>query len=310
MIAVKDLAYVRYQAPDLDAMERCLLDFGLHRVQRSDDALHMRSHGPSPFVHVTQRGPAASIGFGLIAGSADALQRLATETGARVENSAEPGGGQRVTLTDPAGLRVDVVHGQTPLETLPMRAAIQRNLPGAPTRINRTVRTEPGASQVLRAGHVALLVPDFNAAYDFYTRLLGMRLSDGYQAWPDGPMVAAFLHCGLGDTPVDHHTVALVSPPGLPSGRIDHSAFEVTDLDDLMRGHEHLRARGHKHSWGVGRHVEGSQLFDYWRDPFGHKIEHWTDGDMVTDSYTSHRVPMDPGRLAQWAPPINAEFFE
>jgi hypothetical protein len=75
-------------------------------------------------------------------------------------------------------------------------------------------------------------------------------------------------------------------------------------------GHEHLRARGHKHSWGLGRHVEGSQLFDYWRDPFGHKIEHWTDGDMVNDSYTSHRVPMDPGRLAQWAPPINAEFFE
>ena len=32
-----------------------------------------------------------------------------------------------------------------------------------------------------------------------------------------------------------------------------------------------LAARGYPHAWGVGRHILGSQIFDYWRDPFGHK---------------------------------------
>ena len=310
MIAVKDMAYVRYQAPDLDAMERCLLDFGLHRVRRSDDALHMRSHGSAPFVHVTQRGPAASIGFGLIAGSADDLRHLAAETGKRVEPSDEPGGGLRVTLTDPAGLRVDVVHGQVAVQTLPVRAPMQRNLPGTPTRINRTVRTQPGPSQVLRAGHVALLVPDFNAAYDFYTRLLGMRLSDGYQAGPDEqtgrrlPALRPWRHAGRPPHRRARLAAGLAVRPHRPQRLRSHRPRRPD-----ARPRAPARARPQT-QLGLGRHVEGSQLFDYWRDPFGHKIEHWTDGDMVNDSYAPHRVPMDPGRLAQWAPPINAEFFE
>ncbi len=253
MIAVKDMAYVRYQAPDLDAMERCLLDFGLHRVRRSDDALHMRSHGSAPFVHVTQRGPAASIGFGLIAGSADDLRRLAAETGTRVEPSDEPGGGLRVTLTDPAGLRVDVVHGQV---------AARRRCRCA-RRCSATCRARRHASIARCApsrAHRRCCAPAMwrcscptSTPPTTSTRVCSACVCP--TATRPGRMnrlVAAFLHCGLGDTPVDHHTVALVSPPGLPSGRIDHSAFEVTDLDDLMRGHEHLRARGHKHSWGRG----------------------------------------------------------
>jgi hypothetical protein len=31
-----------------------------------------------------------------------------------------------------------------------------------------------------------------------------------------------------------------------------------------------------------GRHYLGSQIFDYWKDPFGAEIEHWTDGDQLT----------------------------
>jgi len=31
---------------------------------------------------------------------------------------------------------------------------------------------------------------------------------------------------------------------------------------------------------GVGRHLLGSQIFDYWRDPWGQKHEHYADGDL------------------------------
>jgi hypothetical protein len=87
-------------------------------------------------------------------------------------------------------------------------------------------------------------------------------------------------------------------------------AFEVLDLDDLMTGNAHLRSAGWKHSWGVGRHVQGSQLFDYWRDPFGNKIEHWTDGDLVNDQHARTHGPLSPAGLSQWAPPVTPEFFE
>ena len=48
-----------------------------------------------------------------------------------------------------------------------------------------------------------------------------------------------------------------------------------------MAGHEHLKQTGHRHWWGVGRHILGSQVFDYWLDPWGHEMEHWTDGDQL-----------------------------
>ena len=175
-------------------------------------------------------------------------------------------------------------------------------------RLGRTIRLKPQPSSVMRLGHVALLVADFAKAHAFYTEVLGFKTSDTYWAGVEANTIAAFMHCGLGEQWTDHHTVALIAAPDGRS-RFDHSAFEVLDLDDVMHGGEYLKAKGYAHSWGVGRHIQGSQIFDYWRDPFGHKIEHWTDGDRVNDDYPSQRSPMD-GRLAQWAPPLTPEFFE
>jgi hypothetical protein len=87
------------------------------------------------------------------------------------------------------------------------------------------------------------------------------------------------MRCDRGDQPCDHHTLFLLARGG-PAGFM-HSAFEVADFDDLMAGHEHLKGRGRDAAWGVGRHYLGSQIFDYWRDPWGHEIEHWTDGDKL-----------------------------
>ena len=39
MIAIQDIAYVRYGAPDLDLMQAFLEDFGLHVASRTGDAL-------------------------------------------------------------------------------------------------------------------------------------------------------------------------------------------------------------------------------------------------------------------------------
>ena len=67
--------------------------------------------------------------------------------------------------------------------------------------------------------------------------------------------------------------------------------IRCADLDALAAGGEYLRERGYHRSWGIGRHIQGSQIFDYWRDPDGFLVEHFTDGDMFDNT-------LEPG----WAP--------
>jgi len=106
---------------------------------------------------------------------------------------------------------------------------------------------------------------------------------------------------------VDHHTLNFASIPGIPP-KFHHVAFEVADFDDLMAGSHHLELQGYRHDWGVGRHILGSQVFDYWRDPWGHRIEHWTDGDLF-DAHTPPNVVDLPSMLGhQWGPAAPADF--
>lgn len=111
MITVEDIVYVRYAVPDLDAAATFMADFGLHPSARTRSALYKRAAGSAHHVYIAEKAATPrGVGFGLRAGSADDLARLAAETGARVERSDEPGGGNRVRLADPAGNRVDVEH--------------------------------------------------------------------------------------------------------------------------------------------------------------------------------------------------------
>ncbi len=310
MIAVKDIAYVRYQATDLDTMEAFLLDFGLHRAARTDQALYMRACGEAHHVHITERGKCNRIlGFGLLSQSADDLDNLGEHLGLPVENNPEPGGGRRVRLTDPAGFIVDVIHGQATLPHLPHREPMQMNPASGRSRLGKVIRLKPQPSNIMRLGHVALLVPDFRKCFEFYRDVLGFRASDSYYAGPPENMIGAFAHCGLGANYTDHHTVALIAAPD-GVARLDHSAFEVLDLDDVMQGGEYLKSHGHTHAWGVGRHIQGSQLFDYWRDPFGNKVEHWTDGDLVNDDTPVGHAPISNDAFSQWGPPLLPEFFK
>lgn len=60
----------------------------------------------------------------------------------------------------------------------------------------------------MHVGHVVLKTVDFPAMMAFYHDVPGFRLSDSYYADDPSATIAAFLHCGLGSTYTDHHTVA------------------------------------------------------------------------------------------------------
>lgn len=79
----------------------------------------------------------------------------------------------------------------------------------------------------------------------------------------------------LGTTPADHHTLAIVQ--GF-APHFAHCAYEVVDADAVAMGERWMREQGWHHAWGIGRHILGSQVFDYWNDPYGAKHEHCSDG--------------------------------
>ena len=103
LIKVKDLAYGRLRAPDLDAMEEFLTHFGMIRAERTPNALYMRGTDPSHHLHVTEKSDDSGfVGFAYYAKSEDDLARVAKAPGASsVESIDEPGGGKRVRLKEP-----------------------------------------------------------------------------------------------------------------------------------------------------------------------------------------------------------------
>ena len=111
-IKIQDVAFVRFYAPDLDAMEAFLTEFGMIRAERSGDMLYMRGLDTDPFLHVTRKGEPGFAAVGFEAASQEDLRTLANAENAPVENLDGPGGGQVIRLSDPNGFRVEVVAGR------------------------------------------------------------------------------------------------------------------------------------------------------------------------------------------------------
>lgn len=298
MIKVTDIAYVRFCAPDLDEMEKFLLEFGLHRAERRSDKLFMRGTDPLPFGHVTELGEPGFAGLGFHAESVADLERLGREFGLPVEESDAPGGGRIVRFTDPNGFPVDVVAGQTAPEAIALKRHLVHNDGGDRPRRGEPLRVEPGPSQVKRLGHCVINVKDFRETEAWYKERFGLVTSDEIEIAPGAP-IGAFLRCDRGATHVDHHTLF---PVGTGTPGFNHAAFEVANFDDLMAGHQVLEQSGRRHEWGVGRHILGSQIFDYWRDPWGHTVEHWTDGDLFNNETPPNVVGIDKLMGNQWGP--------
>ena len=85
-----------------------------------------------------------------------------------------------------------------------------------------------------------------------------------------------------------------------------HSAFEALDQDAIGQGQQFLKARGWRHFWGMGRHILGSQIFDYWLDPCGYEIEHYADGDVYDADHPTHYHLGDRGGLWAWGADVPA----
>jgi catechol 2,3-dioxygenase-like lactoylglutathione lyase family enzyme len=310
VIKVTDLAWLEFVKPDLDRAEVFARDFGFLVAHREPDTLYLRGSRAGTHCLVVRRGPGSRfLGPVFQAAEAADLERLARRSGASVRKLDDHGGGLAVDLTDPSGLPVRVVHSVAEHHELPGQRPLLINTDGAVSRVNVTQRPAREPARVERLGHVVLSTPVFRRALDWYLDFLGLIVSDflyldGLRR--RGPTMA-FLRCDRGSVPADHHTLALHLGPD--NGYV-HSAYQVADLDALAAGGAYLTERGYRRSWGVGRHIQGSQIFDYWRDPDRLLLEHFTDGDLFDHTVTPGWAAMSASGLAQWGPPATRDFLD
>lgn len=306
-IRIEDLEFVRFSAPDLDRMKGFLLDFGL--VDAGGDTpgvLRMRGTGSAPFVHETVLGDAGFAGVALRAASLSDLDILARAEGVAIEPAEGPGGGHMITLHDPDGFRVDVIAGKARVAELPHGTRAPWNIAERRERAGEAKRVDAGPAHVVRLGHAVMFVSDLARTWDWWQSRFGLLVSDEVRA-PNGDLAALFVRCDRGDEATDHHSLNFASMPGGPV-TFHHAAFEVADMDDLMAGMHHLADGGYRHDWGVGRHILGSQVFDYWRDPWGNRVEHWTDGDVFDASVPPNVTDLATMLGHQWGPGAPADF--
>lgn len=310
IIRVADIAWLEFDKPDLVRAEAFARAFGFGVALRDPQELHLRATAAGSPCVILRRGRRTRFaGLALRAADEVDVLRLADKTGTRVHALPEAIGGVAVALTDPSGMAVKVVAGMHDLPAQPDQAPQILNTGPDTVRVNATVRPPRVPARVQRLGHVVLQSTTYLKTLDWYLDTFGMIVSDFlfFPGQRDRGPAMSFIRCDRGSTPADHHTLALALGP---ANRYVHSAYEVSDLDALAAGGEYLRERGYHRSWGIGRHIQGSQIFDYWRDPDGFLVEHFADGDMFDDTLEPGWAPFTASGLAQWGPPATKDFLD
>lgn len=310
-IRLEEVAYTAYQVTDLDLMERFLIDFGMLRSARTEDALYMRGTGPSHHIHVSRKGPENRfIGGGWNVASMEELEKATRVPGASpIEEIKEPGGGHRVTLKSPSGHTLWLEHGGAKVVELPARRSYRMNAFSEHLRFNSAVRQRAEPTPVLRVGHFVLWVPDAKTEIEWFEKYFELVPSDHLCAPgdPDPIVLGTFLRYDRGNEFVEHHCILVSQSKNFGC---HHTSFEVLDLDAVVAGHEYLVQNGWTLDAGYGRHYLGSLIYDYWLDPFGNRVEHYTDTDLVNDDYEPVFFVGTADETTQWGMAPPPSFFD
>ncbi|OGA04787.1 MAG: hypothetical protein A3H35_09630 [Betaproteobacteria bacterium RIFCSPLOWO2_02_FULL_62_17] len=284
LITVRDIAWGRLQAPDLDAMEQFLVEFGMVRTARTATALYMRGTDPAHHIHVTEKGEPGFISVAYHAANENDLLRVAAIPGAMgIENIDEPGGGKRVRIKEPVnGLMIEVVHGVEVTAALEVRPRPLNWKPEALKTLGQPERLQFGPSRVKRLSHSVFATPRLKESLRWFRETLGFILTDEFYQGSIDNVVGSFNRLNRGDDEVDHHVVNCYESPHTG---MQHLSYVVQDVEDLFVGHNHLkRINRYEHMRGVGYHPPGGQIFDYWLNPWGQMHEHYFPTQQFTAS--------------------------
>jgi catechol 2,3-dioxygenase-like lactoylglutathione lyase family enzyme len=253
--------------PDLGPAQRFYSDLGLD-VEAAGSALALKTFGNDQRWGLAvegQRKKLHHLSFGCYPEDLPYLRERAEANGVDVLDPPKGFESNGFWIRDPAGLLVEIkVAAKTSLDhkASPLWPSSPEGVAGAPTRAKApTVRPR-------RLSHVLVFTTDIDRALDFYTRIVGLRLSDRSDH-------VAFMHAIHGS---DHHILAFARSP---APGLHHCSWDMGGIDDIGLGAMHMAERGYSKGWGFGRHVLGSNYFHYVQDPWGSYAEYSCDIDYI-----------------------------
>jgi catechol 2,3-dioxygenase-like lactoylglutathione lyase family enzyme len=276
-----EIAHIRHVSlftPRLEEHGRFYSElWGLQPVHQASDAVFFRGASEEYFIlslHSSERKGLHHIAYAMPGD--DAVRRAAESlaaAGVRIADSPhrldEPGGGYGFRFVDIDGRCIELSSG---VET---HSGDRQAHTGA--------AVEPRS-----VCHIVLNTPDLDRATKFYTGVLGFRISD----WSGQQMV--FLR-----TESKHHNISFNAAP---HASVNHVAYLVSGVDELMRGVANLRKHGMNPEWGPGRHGPGNNIFSYYKDPIGYVAEYTSDIEHIADE-SAHEPkvwPRGPESMDQW----------
>jgi catechol 2,3-dioxygenase-like lactoylglutathione lyase family enzyme len=272
---VTKLRYVGLAGPDFGTEQHFLQDpWGLREVARDGELAYFRAEASTEPYVTRLRGAAARsldlMGFAVEDKAAvDALARHLAQDGVKMisepEQLAAPGGGYGFRCFDLDGHALEISAEAKPGEARELKR---------------------GESIPAMLSHIVLHTPDIKKTVAFYEKHLGFRVSD----WLGDFM--CFLRCNE-----VHHSVAFM--PGPPA--LNHVAYEMRDLDEMMRGAGRLMKANVSLKWGPGRHTAGNNTFSYFHDPVGNTLEYTAEVERVDDAtWKATTYAMGPDVTDQW----------
>lgn len=264
------LRSIELALPDPAGAARFMLDiWGMAPGEVRGDTHYLRGSGSYPYLVAFEKADAEFVRhttFVCTAGELAGIRAKAAQRGWPLTDtvSDDPGAGAGVIVELPEGELLRFL-----VDTTEVAPIAGRDLP-------------------VKLTHVVFNSADAEASGLAAEDVLGFRVSDRTKGM-------VFVRCND-----SHHSTAFARA-GFPS--LNHIAFEMEDLDAVMRGIGRMRDHGFAPAWGPGRHGPGANVYAYYIAPFGPVIEYSTAVEKVPDDYQAGS-PEDwtwpPNRIDQW----------
>lgn len=274
MSAVCEIRYVGYGVPDFESERSFYRDkWGLKEVQADDRTACFSADGSDElYVVKLRRAPEKRLDVISLAApdraAVDALFKQVQAAHCKIIFAPRAldqlGGGYGFRFFSPDGLSFEI------------SSDVQRGM----------VRPiAPGAAIPEKISHIVLHSPQHKALTDFFINVLGFKLSD----WLGDFM--SFLRCNEW-----HHRIAIL--PGPPC--LNHVAYDMLNVDEMMRGVGKLKRLKTDILWGPGRHTAGNNTFSYFVTPNGFPVEYTADLERVGDDWQATVHAPSPSVMDQW----------
>jgi catechol 2,3-dioxygenase-like lactoylglutathione lyase family enzyme len=268
VLGVHSLDHFSLTVPDLEKAKTFYESFGLD-VRKRGAGLALHTHGHNHRWGLLSEGLRKKLHYLSFGIFQDDLLRFREHLNTlNVERFQPPPGIETngIWFRDHDGVPIEIRVAE---KSSPNSKTIFTTTSAGPADRGAMGRSKAPATRPRRLAHLALYTVDVGRAVEFYSRVLGLRLSDSSEG------NVAFMHAVHGS---DHHVIAIARSTG---AGLHHCSWDVGSVQDVGLGAMQMADKGYIEGWGLGRHVLGANYFHYVRDPWGSYSEYSADMDYI-----------------------------